>query len=84
MRWRKKTRKLVPPPRTRADLEQEFSNVWNTQELAHEFVITSIIGNTVIVRRKVDDQVGTLHFQNDPALYYGFKDAPTMETETSK
>lgn len=84
MKKRKKAQRIVPPPRSKTDLEREFGTVWDTQELAHEFVITSIIGNTVVVRRKLDDVVGTLTYQNVPRYYFGFKEAPAMDAETSK
>jgi hypothetical protein len=79
MKKRKKTRKIVPPPRTKVDLEQEFGKVWTVADLAHEFVVTSIIGNTVVVRRKSDNRVGTLQFQSDPPLYFQFVEAPATE-----
>lgn len=79
MRRRKKARTIVPPPRTRAELQQEFGQVWDTQQLAHDFVITSIIGSTVVVRRKADDVVGTLSYQRNPPLYYRFIQAPPTE-----
>ncbi len=79
MRRRKTQRRIVPPPRTRAELEQEFGKVWDTQQLAHDFVITSIIGSTVVVRRKEDDVVGTLQHQSNPPLYFNFSEAPPTE-----
>ncbi|MBI2806119.1 MAG: hypothetical protein HYX68_14150 [Planctomycetes bacterium] len=79
MRRRKKPRKIVPPPRTRAELEREFGKVWDTHELAREFVITSIIGSTVVVRRKTDDVVGTMKYQSNPPLYFGFVEAPKTD-----
>jgi hypothetical protein len=79
MKKRKKARRIMPPPRTRTDLEQEFGKVWDTQELATEFVITSIIGLEVVVRRKADNVVGMLSYQNEPRLYYRFVEAPATE-----
>jgi hypothetical protein len=79
MKRRKKARRIMPPPRTRTDLEQEFGEVWDTQELATEFVITSIIGLEVVVRRKADNVVGMLSYQNEPRLYYRFVEAPATE-----
>lgn len=79
MRRRKKARTVVPPPRTRAELQQVFGQVWDTQQLAHDFVITSIIGSTVVVRRKVDDVVGCLQHQSNPPLYFNF--IPASPTE---
>lgn len=79
MRRPKKQRRIVPPTKTRKELEEQHGQVWDVQALAHEFVITSIIGNTVVVRRKADDVVGTLQHQSNPPLYFGFVEAPAME-----
>lgn len=76
---RRKLRRIAPPHRTKAELEQEFGKVWDMQALAQEYVITSIIGNTVVVRRKADDVVGTLQHQSNPPLYFGFVEAPATE-----
>lgn len=81
MKRRKKARRIIPPPRTRADLEREHGKVWTVADLAHEFVVTSIIGNTVVVRRKSDNRVGTLQFQSHPPLYFNFVEAPATEDE---
>ncbi len=59
--------------KTREELESEHGQVWDTAQLAKDFVITAIIGNTVVVRRKADDCVGTLRMQERPRLYYGFE-----------
>ncbi len=79
MKKRKKTCRIVPPPRKRADLEREFGRLWTTADLAAEFIVTAIIGNTVVVRRKSDNVVGSLSYQNDPRLYFGFVQAPPTE-----
>ena len=76
---RKKTRKIVLPPRTKADLEREFGRLWTTADLAAEFIVTAIIGTEVVVRRKADNVVGTLSYQNDPRFYFRFVKAPPTE-----
>jgi hypothetical protein len=79
MRRRKKPRKIEKPPRTRAELEREHGRVWDVQELAHDYIVTAVINGTVVVRRKADDVVGSLHYQSNPPLYYGFVEAPPTE-----
>lgn len=64
---------------TRAELEARYGQVWNTRELAQQFVITSIVAPHVIVRRKADDVVGKLSFQNAPRYYHSFE--PTEPDE---
>lgn len=60
---------------TRAELEARYGPVWNTRELAQQFVITSIVAPHVIVRRKADDVVGRMSFQNTPRYYHSFEPA---------
>ena len=62
----------APESLTRAELEKKYGRVWNTRELAQEFVITSIIDHEVVVRRKADDVVGKMSFQNTPRYYHSF------------
>ncbi len=73
---RKKQVKIVVEPKTKEELERLYGRVWSQQEIAREFIITSIVGLTVIVRRKADGVVGSLDFQNEPRLYYNFRPAP--------
>lgn len=71
---RKRQPQTQPEPKTRHQLEAEHGQVWDTAQLAKDFVITAIIGNTVVVRRKADACVGTLRVQERPRLYYGFEE----------
>jgi hypothetical protein len=76
---RKKRAKVEVEPKTREELERLFGRVWSQQELAKEFIITSIIGLTVIVRGKDDPgTVGSLDYQNAPRLYYNYR--PTQSS----
>ena len=43
----------VQPAKNRKELEAMYGRVWSVQEVAREFVITSIIGHTVVVRAKL-------------------------------
>lgn len=60
---------------SRAELEAKHGRVWNTRELAQEFTITSIIAPHVVVRRKADDVVGKMAYQNNPRYYHTFEPA---------
>ena len=72
MRRRRRTIS-VQPVKSRAELEAQFGRVWTVQEVAKEFVISAIIGSTVVVRRKADDVVGSLQYQEGPpCLYFNF------------
>ena len=81
MKRRRKAPKIVSPPKSRQELQQEFGRVWDTAELAGEFVITSIIDDQVVVRRKADNQVGTLRYQNEPRLYFRFEASPATGSD---
>jgi len=73
---RRKRRKVIAaqPAKTREELQALHGRVWTVQEVAKEFVITAIIDHTVVVRRKADDAVGTLQYQEGPpCLYFDFK-----------
>jgi hypothetical protein len=80
---RRKPPEVLPPPRSREQLEAEFGTVWDTSELAAAFVITAILGNEIVVRRKADNAVGTLTFQRDPPLYFHFIEASPPEGDAT-
>jgi hypothetical protein len=59
-------------PKTRAELEASAGPVWNHEEVEHEFDLCGFIPPFVFVIRKSDGMVGTLVFQRQPKLYWGF------------
>ena len=62
-------------PITRQALERDFGRVWNTRELQEEFEVIGFLSPMVVVRRRSDGRKGSLKFQHDPRLYYGFVEA---------
>lgn len=60
-------------PGSREYLEAKHGQVWNTSELQQEFNVLGFMAPLVIVERKSDAVKGSLLFQHDPRLYYGFK-----------
>ena len=58
----------------REAMEAEHGQVWDTQELQRDFVVTGFLAPFVLVRRKSDDHKGTLMFQHHPRFYYGFQE----------
>ena len=73
MRRRRRNVIIAQPTKSQSELEAQHGRVWTLREIAREFVITSIIGHTVVVRRKADDAVSTLEYQEGPPfLYFGF------------
>jgi hypothetical protein len=59
-------------PRSREELEQAFGQVWSTDELTRDFVVTGFLAPIVVVRRRSDEAVGSLHFQHSPRFYFSF------------
>lgn len=59
-------------PANREELEQTFGQVWDTQELARDYVVTGFAAPYVVVRRKCDGTLGSLMFQHNPRYYFKF------------
>jgi hypothetical protein len=60
-------------PSSREALEAEYGQVWDTQQLRQDFNIEGFLAPYVVVRRKSDGQRGSLMFQHQPRLYFGFE-----------
>ncbi len=70
---RTRRRQGSDPPQDRAALEATFGTVWDTRQLAREFVLLGFAG-TLRVRRKADGLTGTLAVQpGPPRLYFDFR-----------
>jgi hypothetical protein len=54
----------------RAALEAQHGQVWDTQELARDFVVEGFMAPFVVVKRKADGAVGSLMFQHNPRFYF--------------
>jgi hypothetical protein len=67
---------VVIRPRDRPGLEALVGRVWDTRELARDFIVTGLIFPYIVVRRKADDVVGTLLMQNQPRFYFHFCPQP--------
>jgi hypothetical protein len=57
----------------RAALEARCGQVWDTRDLAHDFVVVGFAAPLVVVRRKSDGVRGSLEFQHQPRLYFNFQ-----------
>lgn len=58
----------------RARLESEYGQVWNTEQLQHDFDVRGFAAPFVGVTRKSDGVGGTLLFQHRPRLYFRFQE----------
>ncbi len=69
---RQEVAEINAEPGSREALEAQYGQVWDTQELQQNFDVTGFMAPYVVVRRKSDGVVGSLQFQHDPRLYYGY------------
>lgn len=59
-------------PSDRAALETQYGKVWDTGELSTEFEVTGFMAPYATVRRKSDDQKGSVEFQHSPRFYFNY------------
>ena len=57
----------------RAALEERYGEVWDPAAWVAEFELLGFQGSVVVVRRKTDNQVGSLLFQHLPRYYFLFQ-----------
>ena len=57
----------------RAALEREHGEVWDTDELQHDFDVLGFLAPFIHVTRKQDGAEGSMMFQHSPRYYWGFK-----------
>lgn len=71
---------LADPPKSRAELEALYGEVWSPDTFGGVFVVTAIVGSTLVVRRKSDNIVGTVEVQEGPPqFYFRFTPQPTEQ-----
>lgn len=56
----------------RARLEARYGKVWDTEELRSEFEVLGFMAPFVVVKRRSDNQKGSLEFQHHPRFYFSF------------
>jgi hypothetical protein len=59
-------------PGSRAALESEHGQVWDTQQLGEDFEVLGFSAPFVVVKRKADGIKGSLTFQHYPRFYFDF------------
>lgn len=60
-------------PQNREALEAHHGRVFDQNEFDAEFVVTAYVSTTVVARRKADNQVGLLDYQNEPRFYFNWR-----------
>jgi len=78
---RERLAEINAEPGSREVLEAKYGKVWSTQEVTEEFTVTAFIAPLVVVRRKADNVVGSLEFQNNPRYFFNFVPDPSREDE---
>ena len=61
-------------PENRETLEKKHGQVWDTEQLSHDFSVTGFMAPFVVVIRMVDSKRGSLEFQHSPRFYFNFKE----------
>jgi len=61
-------------PGSRAALEAQHGQVWDTNQLAEHFEVVGFLAPIVVVRRRCDGIKGSLMFQHDPRFCFGFSE----------
>jgi hypothetical protein len=57
---------------SREALEQQYGQVWSTDELTGDFEVIGFLAPFVVVRRRSDGVKGSLEFQHSPRFYFNF------------
>lgn len=60
-------------PVQRSIVECRYGQVWSASELANEFAVVGFAAPFVVVKRKTDNQLGSLLFQHHPRYYFAFQ-----------
>jgi len=60
-------------PGSRAYLEAKHGQAWDTDQVREEYEVIGFMAPLVVVRRRSDGVRGSLMFQHDPRLYFGFQ-----------
>jgi hypothetical protein len=60
-------------PASRAMLEYQYGQVWDSKELARDFVVLGYMAPFVVVDRKTDGKRGSLAFQHYPRFYFNWR-----------
>jgi hypothetical protein len=70
---RQRLAEINAEPGSREALEAAHGQVWDTEQLAHDFVVIGFMAPLVVVQRKSDGVKGSLEFQHRPRFYFNFR-----------
>lgn len=69
---RERQAELNMPPIVRVELEEEYGQVWDTDQLRAEFRVLSFMAPFVVVQRLADGKKGSMEFTHSPRYYFNF------------
>ena len=69
---RERLAEINTQPGSREALEAQHGQVWDTDQLMETFEAIGFMAPLVVVRRRSDGVKGSLEFQHNPRLYWGF------------
>jgi hypothetical protein len=69
---RQRLAEINAQPNSREALEAQHGQVWNTEELSRDFEVIGFMAPLVVVHRRSDGKKGSLEFQHQPRIYFGF------------
>jgi hypothetical protein len=61
-------------PAQRSIIEHRHGRVWSAAELAKDFQVLGFAAPFVVVRRKADNQLGSLLFQHYPRYFFAYQE----------
>lgn len=70
---RQRLAEINAEPGSRAALEEQYRQVWSTDELSRDFEVLGFMAPLVVVRRRSDGVRGSLEFQHNPRFYFNFQ-----------
>jgi hypothetical protein len=69
---RAKTAAINAAAKTRIELAARYGQTWDTAELKRDFEVKEFGAPFVVVTRRSDGARGSLMFQHEPRVYWGF------------
>lgn len=69
---RRRLAEINSEPQEREKLEAQYGQVWDTRDLARDFIVIGFMAPLIVVQRKTDGVKGSLEFQNMPRFYFNF------------
>ena len=70
---RERMEEINSEPGSRPALEAKHGPVWNTTELQLDFRVIGFLAPFVHVRRRDNQEDGSLEFQHEPRFYFNFR-----------